>query len=391
MIDKFRHPEPFTSILMAMNAGLRRALTGNSSIDKVAIIPFAREVIGQVPYQGLTRDLRFMVDLSNGNSVGDRVLSGSTWSTQGVQHPNYIDRNWSPYWGAGPTAVAKKGGTNIIGALNEAIQRLVDPNFCAVDSRKSIIIATDGILSSYYDLSSGVNWSLPKSILTPTDLRAAEDLLYAKYKPSDGVPSNILRQLIENNIRLTSILVGEAVEPNFVNVQKTASPQTFYSLLELPSRGYRGFPDLSTYPPEVAITDNSPTLPTLPSDILYTPPWPCNPGSFNADMCAFKINSFFPGVKFRRPNGYMAQLAALSGGLFCPLMDPYMEDPTTIRSSCYDATTKLWKAGDPACARADGSKQVNATFGAKKGGQAAECVRMTLGRPPYALAIEEDF
>jgi hypothetical protein len=118
-------------------------------------------------------------------------------------------------------------------------------------------------------------------------------------------------------------------------------------------------------------------------------PTPCNSSSpnYNLDECARRYGTILPGFKYRRPNAIFAQLSILSGGLFCPLMDPYRTSNGSVNENCYDSTTGYWKDGSTDCPR-DDDFQHYSIYGQERGGQASECVRLSMGRPPFSLVTE---
>lgn len=227
-IDKFRQPEPLTSIYMAVNSSLRRLAAKATAMDKIAILPFADKIYGPMPPTGLSRDLDLMIDLTDMRRAGKRVFNTTTgqWQTVGKEHPNYIDRGWSPVdiaEFAVPDALRPKKGTDLLAALNQGITRLSNPAFCGKRARKTLVVATDGIMNIYYPISgSTVIWATPEKIRKKQHLDQAEDLLFA----DTSIPENILTRLIQNDIHFVPMLVGDAIEPNFANVLKPSTVPT---------------------------------------------------------------------------------------------------------------------------------------------------------------------
>jgi hypothetical protein len=388
-IDKFTPPEPLTSVMMAANGGLREVQAKGTSIDKVAIIPFSDKIHGPVPFNGLSRDLRFPVDMTDMRRAGRRVRTGSNWNTQDEVSPNFIDRDWFPVKVFG-SKNPPRAGTDILKALHTAINRLTDNNFCSSEGRKGIIIATDGIMTHTYPSSgTSVDWGYPLLIDNWDDNLLAEDIMLSKTNPGA-----LLKRLLDAKIRVTSLLTGDIVDPNFANeIKSHGPPREFLSLIELGSKGFRGFPNLSIIPPERPISNTESERPwRLPDFALWDENWnptPCNwwSGEYNVEECARRYGTQLPGFKYRRPNALFAQLSILSGGLFCPLMDPYRNWDGTINEDCYDPLTGYWKDGNGDCSR-DDDFQHNSVYGSELGGQASECVRLTMGRPPYSLVVK---
>jgi hypothetical protein len=384
-IDKFRAPEPLSSIMMSINAGLRSLKSTLSSVDYIALIPFADIEYAPIPSVGLTRDLNFMIDMTDMRRSGKRVLSGGNWITDNEKHPNFIDRNWFPLDDRS-VSPAPKSGTNILKILHDSIERLVNQNFCPVSAKKSIILASDGIYTQYYKPIDGkVDWDNPSKLTRGVHLKAADDLLFNNFSLRD----NILKRLIENKISLTTILTGNTVEPNFINVRKDGSTDKFLSLVELAANGYRGIPNPLASPPEYAISNISSDLPSYIPPRFLRPGSVCNPLTFNQEECAL-LNLIWgiPKVKFRRSNGVFAQLSIMSNGLFCPIMEPYRLGKS-INSDCYDSS-KEWKNGG-GCERIDGGFQTISVYGDELGGQAAKCVGTVLGLTPFSIVTNESF
>jgi hypothetical protein len=383
-IDKFRSPEPLTSIFLAINAGLRSLKSRLSAVDRIALIPFASREYSPIPPIGLTKNLDFMIDMTDLRRAGKRVYKPTGWETEDVKYPNFIDRNWFPMDDR-TIPDGARGGTNIARVLNDSINRLVNPNFCSPTAKKTIVIATDGIYSQYYNTSNrSVNWDKPLPILRWRNLLAADDLLFKDFKLKD----NILKRLIDSKISLATILVGDMVQPNFYNIRKDGTEKEFLSILEMGSNGFRGMPDPLASPPEYPISNIDVEPPKwLPKDLLRSN-LPCSPINYNKEECALmSMNWGIPGVEFRRPNGVFAQMSILSSGLFCPIAEPY-RNGNAIDSNCYDEN-KQWRDGEPHCSREELSIQVKSTYGEELGGQAANCVSHVLGNTPFVLAESE--
>jgi len=391
-IDRFTAPEPLTSVMMAANGGLREVQAKGTSIDKVAIIPFSHALHGPVPFTGLSRDLRFPVDMTDMRRGGKRTRSATSlpWETSGEVSPNFIDRDWFPVrvWGS---LSPPRAGTDILGALNAAVERLTNAEFCATEGRKSIILATDGIMTHTYSMANAViNWGSGARVIAnwSDNLEAERALLDRVY------PNALLKRMVDAKIRVTTLLTGDIVDPNFANeIKNPGPPRQFMTMAELGGKGFRGFPDLSLFPPERAISETEPQVPNnLPSFVLYTAsgaPTACNSAGpdYNMNECARKYSTQIPGFKYRRPNAIFSQLSILSGGLFCPLMDPYKNLDKTVNTDCYDKLTGYWKDGDSDCLRNEAFQHYS-VYGQERGGQAAECVRLSMGRPPFSLVIE---
>jgi hypothetical protein len=425
---------------MAVNSSLRRLAAKATAMDKIAIVPFADKIYGPVPPTGLSRDLDLMIDLTDMRRAGEKVYNTATglWETVGEEHPNYIDRGWSPvgiarggyYNAAGNLDEANrpKKGTDLLGALDHGIARLSDPKFCAKRARKTLVVATDGMMNLYYPISgNSVNWAAPAQMLEKQHLQQAEDLLYA----DTSLPQNILKRLIDNDIHFVPMLVSDSVEPNFANIPKPSTPPTpssvqecyaklsgaqgsldsYHSIPELAANGYRGVPNPSASPPEYSLTNNTNTI--LPYPAGPSVPRVCNPSDsrFDTYLCAQRSFEVMDGIFCRQPNGWLSQLAILSQGYFCPITTPYRVSYPNgpVDASCYDTScglyapftsdptqcdeqnSRTWKSGSPSQCDRTTSFQTRSTYGDEMGGQASYCLSLALGAPPYYLAAEEPF
>jgi Putative Flp pilus-assembly TadE/G-like len=385
-IDLFRNPEPISSIYLAINAGLRALKSRLTAVDKIALIPFAGDEINPVPAEGLTKKLDFMIDMTDVRRAGKRVYKPTGWITENVQHPNFIDRGWFPMEdGTKITTSGPRSGTNITKVLDKSIKRLTDSNYCSTSAKKTIVLASDGLFTQYHKTTAGpVNWEVPLPMTRWNNMLEAEDLLFR----NPSLEDNILKRLIEAKISLVSILVGDMVEPNFINIRRSGTTDQFLSISELGASGFRGMPDAQASPPEYAMSDTSVAPPAWIPPQLKTVGRPCSPGSYNNNECALRtlINGI-PGVKFRRANGVFSQLSILSSGLFCPISEPYRSG-SNIDANCYDKN-KLWKSGSSNCSRTELSPQTISVYGDEMGGQAANCVQKVINATPYVLAESE--
>jgi hypothetical protein len=431
-IDKFRRAQPLESIFIAVNSSLRGLAAKGTAMDKVAILPFSDQIHAPVPPIGLSRKLDFMIDITDMRRAGRKVYdtTTNTWITVDEEHPNFIDRGWSPVEiNKFARSSVPKQGTDILGALHEGINRLSDPKFCGQRARKTLVLASDGIMNMLYKRTgNSVDWGSPRLIKNRHDLIEAEEILYSDTSLTD----NIQRLLIENDIHLVPMLMGDMVEPNFINVLKPGGSNgsgaqtidecyaniagipgqldTFYSIPELAARGYRGFPLAYSNPPEYPITDNSNYVPPIPSTVTSHNACDSATGNYSLDLCAIVMSRYLDGVKYRKPNGYMAQLAILSQGLFCPISEPYRNNAGFVDANCYETScamyqpynsdlssceetlSRTWKSSSPPnCARMSGTFQTKSTYGDAFGGQAANCIRSALGAPPYYLATDEPY
>jgi hypothetical protein len=378
--DKFRRPEPLASFTLAINSALRRMNSLQTSLDRVALLPFSNKVHGAVPADGLTSDLSFPIDITDMRRAGTKVYSTTTssWTTTSKVHPNYIDRNWFPVdiWGV---SSPPKSGSDILLAMNDAINRLTDETYCPADSKRTIIMSTDGIMTNWYNQLPRPDWANPQRISTWANQVAAENLLLRRTNTE-----SIVRRLIDNKIRLSVMLTGNQVEPNFRNVEQPPGSGTYLTPFDLPLFGYKG---ISGTDPNYYISNSTPFVPTNLPSLARTIPDCLSNDPDRKNNCARIIGVFVPNALFRRPNGVFADLAVLSKGIYCPLMEPYRDSDGSINSNCYDPDTKMWR-NNPGCSRS-GSFQTKSIIGEEKGGQAAYCTDIAFGGPPFGLVTEE--
>jgi hypothetical protein len=416
-IDKFRSPQPLTSIMLSVNASLRSLAARKTSLDKVAVIPFSTKAHGPVPPEGLSKNLEFMMDMTDLRRAGTRSFNASTgvWGTTGEIHPNFIDRGWTPidFRGIG---TKPKPGTDLIGAFNEGINRLKNEANCSTQARKTIVIATDGIMNKTNPSDDGLFENGTLDITSQSLLTEAETILATEKKDAAGevFKSSIIKKLKDADIKVVSMLIGDAVEPNFYNVPKPGG-SNFLSTIELAGQGYRGLPN--TLLNEYAISDLSHSITTAPSSASDTikacKGTDIKTGAENrtSAFCTRRLLSYDSSLKYRAPNSFMAQIAIMSQGLFCPISEPYRDSSGYVNSACYQtscgndtpyapaATVRCneeqnrdwFSQGGGACPRIAGQRQTVSAYGDEMGGQAANCIRLALGAPPYFLAHDEPY
>jgi hypothetical protein len=358
-VDKYIYPEPLRSIMLAYNAALRKLESQRVSRDKAMLFVFSEnEIGGKVPGSGLTRDLKFLIDLTDMRRMGrfDYDNANLRFEAQQTVHPNFIDRGWFP--------TLEYSGTNVAQALNNAIDTLTNSNYCASSAKKSIIFATDGIATVF----NGT---------TLTQYISSSGRGYLDYEQE--LIGRILQRLKDNKIYLTTLLTGEGVDPNFLNIRDPSSGR-FLDFFQAVSRGYKGLQNPLFYLTE-------PGLPSvLPSVVSNSPPCNSLRNSDQRNECAFKYVGQIQGVQFRRPIGTLAHLSIESGGLFCPLLEPHRTSSGDIDENCYDQTTK--ELNETACPRVEGQPQRKAIRREEKAETAARCAATSLGDPPFTLVTE---
>jgi hypothetical protein len=359
-VDMKVDPEPLSSFLLAFNAGLRLVKRTITSGDRAVVIPFRGAVMNRFPKNSgeASNDFDLLIQLTNVRNRGgvSTILNGPLPYPQEdftqLISPNFIDMGWFPV--IEPAAAVPQSSlfprTNIVAALDEAINTLQDPANCSPVAQKSIILASDGVpncdrANCYVSFRE---WPLYQS---------AENQLL-----DETNSSSIIRKLRENRISLTTILRGDAVAPNYRRTLDGLDPNEQMAAGAAPLDVVRADPDLD------AAT--------------------CSGGGLPADdSCAF-VNLGSPGFAFRRVNWVYATLARGSGGLFCPLPSECTDVPGCCGSgvSCYEdldfdpMTPETLKA----CARNPNWVDCAETKGTL-GSDAATCVLNTIGGLPYIL------
>lgn len=379
-VDLFTTPEPFRTFLLAYNAGLRQLVDMRTFTDKFVLIAFNRDIVDRLPSSGLTADLPYLQQITNLDNIGKVDSNGQFIPGKEPIHPNLIDRGWlSP--------IGNTGFTNIIKAMHEAVGALSNPDFCPSSARKSIVIASDGILNCQFNRSNGqsnCDLKYDLGVSNNTYVGAEARLLGRTGTPGD--PNNpILYDLIQSKIRVTSLITGRHVEPNFKNIIVDNRYLDFESAI---GRGYYGIPTTKNDPMVFFNVAPFIGLPTGPGGgyLLGNPPHeictaPHELGDQN--RCAWAYAGAIPGVIFRRAVGVMGELAFRTGGTFCPLM------PILNNSSCYDAEGKLKdccrNGSGGTCGAPPGSFQTYALTDRGAAVDAAECVLKTIAENPYTL------
>ncbi len=381
LIDKCNDPEPLSSFMLGFNAGVRMLQSQKTAADRVRmsifrgvgeIHPYPPDSDGPNDNPGFTSDPSAMVQLTNvknRGTIGAPYPIGSTPSYIDAElHPNFVDQGWFPIMqrGALPANIPEQG-TNIVDALERAMNILSDPQECPSGAQKSIILATDGVSTCNSDL----------------DPDCGTAYLYytsAEQRLINGMNS-ILNQLRVRKIALTTLLAGGEVQPNIVSRERVPGSGEFLSFRDAVALGYRGLTDMGggvfqgdSSADDQLLSDSSPVC--MDSSC---------PGSgeplATRDRFAFMNMSARDGILFRRPNGVMAHMSIESGGVFCPLLPT--GDPTLYFDDDGDPQTP-----EVLVSRNPGEILTISPSYLKAGEIAAECVRQTLGSNPFALVEE---
>lgn len=385
-------PQPYSRSFLAFNAGLRQVQSTTVGGDVSMVSVFTGIMRDRVPATGFTPDLGYLVQLTNLDNRGKRRWNGTSVSPE--IHPNFVDRGWEPYPGNG--ADARSG---LLPAIYQAAQDLYQD--CPAGSKKSIILATDGILNCYFTaipnsdcLNTFPYYQLARNQVLDTPIPLS----------GGGTKPPLLQMLKEYEVSLSVVLDGAHVNPNFMNIANptcgawqagvgfgTDDPRCYYSMQEAFARGYSGYPDPGTGP----IVDwNS-------YDNTGTPT--------SATTAFYKAGE--PGWSFGEANGVWARVALETGGYFCPLLS-VRRDPGTGAPLVSDYVDFANDRGGAACDQAcptgvpcspcvlksayrNPTPGLNAQSAAtefmSKGEQAARCARNTVGLNPFTLVEKDNF
>jgi hypothetical protein len=314
-------PEPLNTFLHAFHSALVTLKGQQTNQDLVEAKAFTGQIRDEVPCHGstgvdcsyrytgpkpaLTNDLDYLIQITNIQNRGTftRVngLKSEASPATPLVEPNFLTHGWFPYSGGG----ALEGGTNIVHALREAIDDLIDPDNCPADYKKLIILATDG-KSTCFSNNDGTSSCGSSADTDYTNYYLpAETQLISSWEGGPYGTKSILEKLKESEISLTVMLAGDYIEPNFCNIQRDQRPPEFLDILEAAQLGYSWNPDQET--------GASPCSKTTKNFFVSTPVG-------GDDIYAYN-NAGRPGVKFRRPNGVLGKMAMETGGLWCPLQD----------------------------------------------------------------------
>jgi hypothetical protein len=376
LIDKCRDPEPLSSFLLGFNAGVRMLERQRTAADRVRMSIFRGKGTTApfpAPPEYFTTDPSIMVQLTNAlnrGKIATQYSFGGTpsYSSQEV-HPNFIDLGWFPIMqrGSQPDNLLEVG-TNIVGAIKDAMDALANSAQCPSGAQKSIIIATDGV-STCYDQAG-----------TPLCGTAYSFFQTAETQLISGA-SSLLAQLKERKIAVTTLLAGSDAQPHFVDRMNNGS---FLGYREAVSVGYRGLIDLggglfsgdSSMNGQLLV-DSRPSCAGFPGNLC--------PGATEVerDSYAFTNLNGSQGTFLRRANGVLAHLSIETGGVFCPLL-PQGNSSQYEDHDSNPATPLRLKDSE----RISGGIRTIAESAVSPGEIAAECVRQTLGGNPFTLVSD---
>ncbi len=400
----YNGPQPLTRNFLAFNAGLRLVNSASSPGDLSVVMAFTRDIRDRYPDpvedgKELTKDLGFLIQLTNVNNRGLRDWQGVVVPGMGEVHPNFIDRGWFPL-----PSIPGGDETNLVLALNTAAEAL--HSTCLPTSRKAIVMATDGVstcsVTNTDPLQPDCANSYAKYLQAEGQL-LTDDL----YSGSPRKPS-ILERLTDWEISLTALVDSEGVGPNFYNIRSNASgciyppnssdeptdPKCFLSYEEARAHGFGGlgnpysFYDYSSSVP--------PALGANTEDNAYQ--------NFGKQY-----------VRFGRPVGALGRLSIQTGGFMCGLLPlhpagagVYIEYPPGNRNgvACDQTCTPTpqypclpcilpGNLRSHSCDPENGlpcdhsNAQVYSPVLLSKSEQAAQCVQNTVGLNPFTLVASD--
>lgn len=396
--DVYQGPEPFTSFMKGFNAALRTLQQQQNASDKATLKGFAGDIKSEIPpyLTGpspglLTSDLGYMIQITNLDNRGTftRNATGSVVTRSLARSPNFIDHGlFTPV-----TSETRDSSTNLVEVLDKTIEDLNQT--CPANAKKQIILATDGVSSCTFRThnsattrdSSACDWpgcarrNCPAGPSFADYLLAEQQLIgHAGYDIPGGYSGpptlpggiaypSILDRLTDSQIALTVMLAGQSVEPNFKNFNDTESSSSLVPYTGpplLPLEYLKGSAlGLS------ALTNSSYSLDFVEARSTCTE---LDPNNYNPDCDQYAYSNIGrPGYLFRRPNGTLARMATLSGGLWCPLM------PLDIAAN-YDASGTILNAARMS------PVQTYSTLNIPKSTFAAQCASQAVGYNPYLLA-----
>lgn len=392
MVDRYRDPEPLQTFMRGFNAALRTLQNEASSGDRALIIVFGRDARDRVPSTGVTQDLQYLIQLTNMEN-GGRVDAKGDWITPPTS-PNWVEHGWFPLY--------ETGGTNLNYALHLAIEELSAQ--CPSHSKRSIILATDGIMTLDHRRTSGSgafidigNFGDPadSNPQVGTYVEAERRLLSTTSIPGNPQQSGILGDLIRSKISLTVLLAGAHVQPNLLNYwTKEPAPYLpnghFLSLFEAITHGFTGIAprgaNLPASEPGGPFFNNQSSVPPISTLQQIVEDAACYnaPESSRADACAWELAGTLPQVYFRRSNGIMAELVFRTGGIMCPVLPPGDEEDYYDHDGRPHTPEILRESR-----RQHGSYQYTSVEKIDPGVLAARCSRDTIGLNPFVLVQQE--
>lgn len=384
MLDHYTRVEPLSTWLGGVNAALRHIRERSAIGDRAQVLVVGSSIADRVPSVGFTKDLDYLVQLTNPDNIG-KVDARGDWVRDPV-HPNWVDRGWiSVRDGRGGA------GSNFAAAFDVAVRDI--EQYCPANAQKAILFLSDGFATEYIDRSTGTKQSIydynnknkdlygdPARPRPNTYAFAENQILSPQVDLNDKRNNGFLADFLRLNIKVSTLAAGYIIRPNFINIWSSEPTAEFPSghflgIDEAIRKGYNG----SSNPP--LVDDSS----FVPNTVPYAdfPGSPCHGRLYATHECAIDYAGQDPAVLFGRPNYLMLELARRTGGKFCPLLKT-LEEAQYIDHDNNPDTPKRLKDS----LREHGSRLTISPEYMTSTSLAARCAIETLGQSPYSLAVE---
>lgn len=382
----YEGPQPFIRFMKAFNVGLRqvqaRATVGDSALFSV-FVGRVRDTYPTFADDGeyLTENLGFLIQLTNAENRGLFDWNNNAVPGKSRIHPNFVDRGWFPI----PDGAQINTRTNLVVALYTTAITLMQN--CPVGSKKSIVLATDGLGVCTYNPEIGGDAGIDCG--TGTSLNrylASNSQLIGGGLPGEW--QDIKAMLNEGEISLTTLLDSSRLRLELFNRENedaecgawtpgvgfaNEDPACYVSATQARAFGY-----VQTDP-----DDPSP-------ENLET--WFLDSRSLKSDGTVGTLAEVWadPNGAIGLAPGVMANISIGSGGIVCPLLQTadasWYYDPTgggrNCAIPCTDCQPCVLKSQyrDPS-----GSTVLSPTY-LTKSEQAADCVSKAVTAVPFILA-----
>ncbi len=375
-------PQPLADIMLGINAAFRSLNTVLSHSDAGAFIAFSGTIKGGFPFvdgaERVTSEFGTLIQVTNMENRGTREATyepdGSVTISNGHGEirPNFLDAGAYPLDTFDSPDNGKSNLSLVLAAALDTMQS------CKPESRKILILGSD-MVSNCSLKDSALLGSLDSSDYDCPDTN--EDA-YAAYKDTKSqllAGSNSMLELFKSlGIAVVVLQGGDFLGLNIRNVQNNNPSPHFLGYLEAVALGYGGA-YMAGYPntnENLLYADISPVLPNDTSGLTID----------EQNELAFS-SMRKPGVYFRDPIGVGLDLAALSGGVYAPMMRVCPEDSYgpdgQILDGCRNGLLDCDGDGDP------NYLSCSPVF-LSPGAQAVQAVLESVAGDPYVQVAEEE-